>query len=64
MTPTARTEERVKVGENKRMAYQLGYKEATTKHESAIAHAIGFCRGLGHPETYLENKYPHLVEEK
>lgn len=28
-----------------------------------IAHAIGYCRGLGHPETYLEKQYPDLLDQ-
>lgn len=32
--------------------------------KSDIAHAIGYCQGLGHPETYLEKQYPDLVGEK
>lgn len=34
------------------------------KLRSDLAHAIGFCKGLGHPEAYLEKNYPELVEEK
>lgn len=28
---------------------------------SDIAHAIGYCQGLGQPLTYLENRYPDIV---
>lgn len=37
-----------------------------TKLKSDLAHAIGFCRGVGHPERYLEKQYPKLTtnEEK
>jgi hypothetical protein len=34
-------------------------REAVLKAD--IAHAIGFCRGLGHPHTYLENRYPDIA---
>lgn len=30
--------------------------------KSDIAHAIGFCQGIGHPEWYLEKQYPELCE--
>jgi hypothetical protein len=34
-------------------------REAVLKAD--IAHAIGFCQGLGHPHTYLENRYPNIA---
>ena len=33
------------------------------KLRSDLAHAIGFCQGLGHPEKYLEKQYPELLSE-
>jgi len=32
------------------------------KYEADIAHAIGYCQGLGHPDIYLQNRYRHLIE--
>lgn len=32
--------------------------------KSDIAHAIGFCRGIGHPEKYLEKYYPTLIPDQ
>lgn len=32
--------------------------------KSDIAHAIGFCRGVGHPENYLEKYYSDLIPEQ
>lgn len=32
--------------------------------KSDIAHAIGFCRGVGHPENYLEKYYPTLIPDQ
>lgn len=32
--------------------------------EADIAHAIGYCQGLGHPNTYLEKRYPTIAAEK
>jgi hypothetical protein len=34
------------------------------KLKADMAHAIGYCRGLGHPETYLEKTYPSLSPKK
>lgn len=34
------------------------------KYEADIAHAIGYCQGLGYPDTYLQNRYRHLIELK
>lgn len=31
------------------------------KLKADLAHAIGYCRGLGYPETYLEKQYPELL---
>lgn len=31
---------------------------------SDIAHAIGYCRGLGHPESYLEKHYSELLPKE
>ena len=36
-------------------------EEMVSKYEADIAHAMGYCRGIGHPESYLEKKYSHLV---
>lgn len=32
--------------------------------KSDIAHAIGFCRGVGHPENYLEKYYSDLIPKE
>lgn len=37
-------------------AYKARDMEIVTL-KSDIAHAIGYCRGLGKPESYLEKKY-------
>lgn len=43
------------------IAQELSLKDQEiVKLKADIAHAIGFCRGLGHPETYLEKQYPEL----
>lgn len=35
---------------------------AQFKYEPAIAHAIGYCRGLGHPDSYLEKQFSELAQ--
>lgn len=52
-------------------AHQSGIEEGkksnrdfVIKLKADMAHAIGFCRGLGHPETYLEKNYPELCSKE
>lgn len=35
---------------------------ARFKYEPSIAHAIGYCRGLGHLDSYLEKQFPELAQ--
>ncbi len=44
--------------------YILEKKQAEiNKLKGDIAHAIGFCQGVGYPERYLEKEYPELVNK-
>lgn len=38
--------------------------EAVLNMHSDIAHAIGYCRGLGYPDDYLEARYPGLTSQQ
>lgn len=41
-----------------------GLEAQIIRLKSDIAHAIGFCRGVGHPENYLEKYYPTLIPDQ
>lgn len=38
---------------------ELAKREALNRAD--IAQAIGYCKGLGHPNTYLEKRYPDIA---
>lgn len=33
-------------------------------YRADIAQAIGYCQGLGHPDSYLERRYPDIASIK
>jgi len=42
---------------------EIGEKmaEQRANYRADIAQAIGYCQGLGHPNDYLEKRYPEIV---
>lgn len=62
-----RTADKKKYDKSISQAHQSGIEEEQNtiiKLRADMAHAIGFCRGLGHPETYLEKNYPELCSKE
>lgn len=45
-------------------ALEFAVRGETIKLKSDISRAIGYCRGLGHPDKYLEKQYPELLSEE
>lgn len=38
--------------------------KAHVMYHADIAQAIGYCQGLGHPDGYLERRYPDIASLK